>query len=420
MQKQRIRPSRRVRRAATATVAAGALVAGLAVGTSTVGAADFYTPPAQVGPAASEPGVLVRTQPIPLMAPLPGRATRIMYMTAYTDDKPVAATGTVIEPLARWGGRGPRPTVVLGPGTSGQGDQCAPSKLMGVPFALDVAKPSLALNFSLPEMLVLLNNGVRVAVVDYVGMGTPGVPTFLNRAEQGHAMLDAARAALKLRDAPGDAPIAFSGYGQGGAAAAAAAELAHDYAPELNVRASHAGAPMADVISVVNKVDGTHDAGTIGYLLNGLTVRYPKVKPILDRELSPAGKAVLAGVAGQCITDTGLTYGFQRSTAWTRTGESLGQLIARTPELRKTLDDQRIGKGKPSAPVLLEASPADDLVPYATVRRLFDDWRGKGASVQLSDTGLPPLLPGTGLAHAVAKSPNVLPATSYLITALTD
>ncbi|MFT3898849.1 MAG: lipase family protein [Gordonia sp. (in: high G+C Gram-positive bacteria)] len=399
-------------------VSTAALAAGLVVGAPSAHAGDFYTPPAQVSPAASEPGVLVRTQPIPLLGLLPGRATRIMYMTAYQDDKPVAATGTVIEPIPRWAGRGPRPTVVIGPGTVGQGDQCAPSKLMGVPLHLDVTKPSLAVNFAVAEMLMLLNNGVRVAVVDYIGMGTPGVPTYLNRAEQGHAMIDAARAALKLKDAPGNAPVAFSGYGQGGAAAAGAVEIAEKYAPELDVRAAHAGAPMADVISLINKVDGTHDAGTVGYVLNGLQVRYPKLKAILDRELNPSGKAMLAGVANQCIADTGVGYAFRRTANWTTSGESLGRVIARTPELQKALDDQRVGTGKPAAPVLIEASPADDIVPYPAVRRLVDEWRGKGVHVDLSDTAMIPLIPGTGLTHAAAKSPNVIPATSYLIDAL--
>ena len=341
-------------------------------------------------------------------------------MTSNTDKDPGAATGTVVEPLAPGSRGGPRPTVVIGPGTVGQGDQCAPSKLMGSPVAFDPTKPGLALNFLVPEMLLLLNNGIRVAVPDYVGMGTPGVATYLNRAEQGYAMIDAARAALKLANAPGNAPIAFSGYGQGGGAAAAAAEIVADYAPELDVRAAHAGAPIVDVIATMNKVDGTHDAGTIGYLLNGLAVRYPKIRPILDRELNPAGKAMLAGVANQCIADTGFTYGARRSTGWTNSGESIGQLIARTPELQRILDDQRVGKGRPKIPVLLEAAPADDLVPYGPARRVYDEWRANGVAVSLMNDGTPPLLPGTGITHAVAKVPNLIPATSYLMSAFAD
>ncbi|NED64583.1 lipase, partial [Streptomyces sp. SID10244] len=63
----------------------------------------------------------------------PGTAKRIMYTSSYQDGKPVATTGTVIEPTAPWRGKGQRPTVVVGPGTIGQGDQCAASKLMAFP-----------------------------------------------------------------------------------------------------------------------------------------------------------------------------------------------------------------------------------------------------------------------------------------------
>ncbi|GAA3045325.1 alpha/beta fold hydrolase [Gordonia defluvii] len=399
-------------------IAALVAVGGVIGGAPRADAADFYTPPDKVGPAAAQPGVLVRTQSMPLM--LPGRATRIMYMTSYTDKDPVAATGTVVEPLGAWTRGGPRPTVVIGPGTVGQGDQCAPSKLMGTPAAFDPSKGSLALNFVIPEMLLLLNNGVRVAVPDYVGMGTPGVATYLNRAEQGYAMIDAARAALKLADAPGTAPVGFSGYGQGGGAAAAAAEIAPDYAPELDVRAVHAGAPLVDVIAAINQVDGTHDAGTIGYLINGLNVRYPNARAAFHRDLNAAGTTMLAAVANQCITDTGFAYGARRSNLWTQSGESLGQLIARTPELQKTLAAQRVGNGRPKAPVLIEAAPADDLVPYSAARRLYDEWRGKGVAVSLLNDGTPPLLPGTGITHAVAKVPNLIPATSYLMSAFAD
>ena len=100
-----------------------------------------------------------------------------------------------------------------------------------------------------------------------------------------------------MADAPGNAPVAFSGYSQGGSAAAAAVELAPDYARELDIRAAYAGAPVADVLSVIDKADG-HDAGSIGYFFNGLAVRYPKVKDPRPRaELGGQGDARDGGPA---------------------------------------------------------------------------------------------------------------------------
>ena len=46
-------------------------------------------------------------------------------------------------------------------------------------------------------------------------------------------------------------------------------------------------------------------------------------------------------------------------------------------------------RGKPTVPVLLESAPADDVVPYAQVRRLYDEWRGKGVPVTMTVDGTP-------------------------------
>ncbi|WP_284522663.1 lipase family protein [Corynebacterium aquatimens] len=94
----------------------------------------------------------------------------------------------------------------------------------------------------------LNKSGYRVVVIDYIGLGSEGTHTYLNRVEQGHALIDAARATAK----PGE-KVGFWGYSQGGGAAAAAAELVADYAPELNVVGTFAGAPPADPIAVLEQ-----------------------------------------------------------------------------------------------------------------------------------------------------------------------
>ena len=51
-----------------------------------------------------------------------------MSTTADANGELVPVTGYVVEPTSKWRGKGPRPTVVIGRGTVGQGDQCAPSR----------------------------------------------------------------------------------------------------------------------------------------------------------------------------------------------------------------------------------------------------------------------------------------------------
>ena len=148
-----------------ALVVTGLVVgSGLAVGAPAATAAgDFYTPPAQFD---TDPGAVIRSEPSPLLLQIPGvpnqwpgTATRVMYTSSYQDGKPAAVTGTLVEPTAPWQRGGKRPTVVLGPGTVGQGDQCAGSKMMNFPLAIDPAKPSIAVNYTALELNLLLING---------------------------------------------------------------------------------------------------------------------------------------------------------------------------------------------------------------------------------------------------------------------
>lgn len=50
-----------------------------------------------------------------------------MYRSTDARGRPNVVTGTYFEPYNDWPGTGPRPLLVYGPGTQGQGDQCAPS-----------------------------------------------------------------------------------------------------------------------------------------------------------------------------------------------------------------------------------------------------------------------------------------------------
>src|SRR5689334_7294010 len=163
----------------------------------------FYTPPATL-PAAN--GALVRTEPLPLAlslpgitAPLPGRATRLMYRSTDSTGAPVAVTGAYIEPSLPWWGGGARPLVALAPGTLGQGDQCSAS--LGLQYPIVLTPETVSVGYEILAIYRLLARGIAVVVTDYVGLGTPDlVHTYVNRVDGGHALLDAVRAARALPD----------------------------------------------------------------------------------------------------------------------------------------------------------------------------------------------------------------------------
>ncbi|AQA23895.1 secretory lipase family protein [Rhodococcus sp. MTM3W5.2] len=267
-----------------AVVAAALSVVVAAIASPTAAAAptaDFYTPPADL--TASAPGDLIRTEPSELALRVPGTdgafpadGRRIMYRSTDANGAANAVTGTYLEPQRPWEGPGPRPLVSLAVGTHGQGDQCAPSKLLNQLLTFQ-APIGLMTEYEVLGINALLLQGIAVVVTDYDGLGTPGMHTYVNRAAEAHAVLDAARAARNL---PGTSitpagPVGFWGYSQGGGAAAAAAELAADYAPELQVKGTYAGAPPADLGATLAQIDGSFLTGAIGYAINGLAQAYP-------------------------------------------------------------------------------------------------------------------------------------------------
>jgi len=97
---------------------------------------EFYTPSDPL--PAGNPGDLIRSEPMRIVYEPSGllgswvaTATRIMYLSTDSRGKPTAVTGTYFEPDRPWPGAGPRPLIAFAPGTQGQGDQCAPSRVFG-------------------------------------------------------------------------------------------------------------------------------------------------------------------------------------------------------------------------------------------------------------------------------------------------
>ncbi|MFD4029179.1 lipase family protein [Streptomyces sp. NPDC058637] len=389
-------------------VAAGTVCAGLSGAPASAAAPEpvvsrgvtipaFYTPPAQL-PATN--GALIRTEPLPLGLgipgldgrPMPGTATRLMYRSTDSAGQPVAVTGAYIEPSAAWKGTGPRPLVAVASGTMGQGDQCAPSFALQNPLTLN--GDTVSVGYEALAIYRILSTGAAVVVTDYVGLGaTDRLHTYVNRLDQAHALLDAARAA---RAVPGASVTAASrtglyGYSQGGGAGAAAAELQPSYAPDVPLAGTYAGAPPADLTSVMKGIDGSALAGALAWSISGFAQADPDLRAIVDANISATGKAALADASTMCVGDALFGYGFTKSGKWTTNGKSIGDIIAADPRARAALDKQRIGRLKPTGPVRLATGVQDDIVPHSQARQLAVDWCNKGADVTYDAIVLPNL-----------------------------
>ncbi|GHD97052.1 lipase family protein [Streptomyces naganishii] len=401
-------PSRRVLLASAAAAAACLGVQAVPAGAATGSADDtqvvsrgvkipvFYNPPAEL-PSAD--GTLIRSEPLPLAiglptpnGPLPGTATRLMYKSTDSGGGPVAVTGAYIEPTARWSGAGARPLVVVAPGTLGQGDQCAAS--MGLEHPLTFNGRTMSVGYEDLAIYRLLAKGVAVVVTDYAGLGaTDRLHTYVNRVDEGHAVLDAARAARSVAGASvtANSRVGLYGYSQGGGATASAAELQPSYAPDVHLSGTYAGAPPADLTAVTKAIDGSELAGALGWSLNGFLQSDPALRPIADEHLNAAGKAALNDLSTMCVGDALFRYAYSKSTAWTTDGRSVSDIIGSTPALRAFLDSQRIGRLEPAGPVRLATGTSDNLVPHGQARQLAVDWCRKGADVVYKPVVLPGL-----------------------------
>ncbi|WP_204163407.1 lipase family protein [Nocardioides gilvus] len=348
----------------------------------------FYEAPASL-PSAN--GELIRSEKLNfLLDPLKVHtvaydATRVLYKTTNRTGKSIAVSGSVIVPKTKWVGPGTRPVIGYAVGTQGIGDSCAPSRMFSEGFEYE----SLF-------MAGMLARGYAIAMTDYEGLGTAGMHTYMDRVSQGRAVLDIVRTAQRMPSTGLNAksPVAFVGYSQGGAGAASAAELAGSYAPELKVKGTVASAVPADLRALPEAIDGSLYSLFTWFAIAGLTASYDID---MDPYLNAAGKEMYSEIEEACVFDL-LKSAFTNSEDYTTDGAGLTELITREP-FKQMIADQRIGRTKPNAPVLVTHSLLDDVVPHRVGKQLATDWCNKGGNVRLS-TNATPLHVGGMLNHA--------------------
>ncbi|MBC2682521.1 alpha/beta fold hydrolase [Corynebacterium sp. 4HC-13] len=358
------------------------------------------------------PGDILRKKEVAMSGPIngvhitmPKKATKVMYTTTDMYGKATPVTGYMVEPTVPWTGPGSRPTVVIGRGTVGQGDQCAPTRNWPLDGNPDPLTTGRTVNLEGLYDGIFAAQGVRVFVTDYIGMGTPGMHTYMNRLDQAHAMLDAARAARNLVGKDNFGKVGFYGHSQGGGASAAAIEEGSNYAPDLQIAGGYASAPPADLNAVQKHIDGSDLVGAIGFTINGLIARYPQLKPDLDKNLSPAGKAALEDLSTSCTDEITEKYGYQRTGEWTTSGKDLDALLKDLPAATTAMNDQKIGNGKPSAPVMIISGRNDANVEYEQAKNLAKTWCEKGGQVVYRDDFVPPAEDYNHFIQAISGGP---------------
>lgn len=329
----------------------------------------FYAAPKPLPKVA--PGTILRSRPVTVRGlglPLPVSAWQVLYRSTDAQGRPNAVSGTVAvlqdgRPAAG------RPLVAYNIGTHGLASQCAPSYLV-------------RLGVDPEEMLMggVLARGWAIMVTDYEGLGTPGPHTYTSGLATGHAVLDGARAALRLPDAGLDpkTPVGIWGYSEGGLASTWAAELAPAYAPDLDLKGVAAGGVPADLSNIGRKIDGGPLAGFLLAAAVGLDRANPGLR--LGALLNDEGKAAAKTIAGQCVAQWTVQFANHDLAEYTRVPNPLD-----VPRVSRIIAKNKLGGGRPAAPMHIYESVNDEFIPVGDVRELAKTYCAKGVVVQYTE-----------------------------------
>lgn len=286
--------------------------------------------------AATEHGDLLDQEEVD--AGLSVSTYRIRYASTSPEDEPIEVTGLVAVPEE------PTAIVTWAHGTTGVGDDCAPSK-----------NPVGGIGWMAP----LLDEGWIIAATDYEGMGTPGVHPYLHGTSEGRSTLDIARAAAELAGVGEDLPVLVWGHSQGGHSALWAGELAAEWTPELDVRGVVAGAPASDPPLIAGALQGGGGvSGFLAMLFAGWADAEPE-RADLSLVLTPDALA-----AFEAVEEPSCTAQWFAAMAGLEGRFTLGNPNEIEP-WGTMLEENTAGQVATDIPILVLHGDADNVVPAA-------------------------------------------------------
>jgi len=177
-----------------------------------------------------EPGQLLEKEPMALAQGIDGQAWRVTYATTTPRGDVVPSTGVIVRPNGD-PPEGGFPVVTWAHGTTGVGDDCAPSK-----------QPA----FNMVGLQQLIGAGYALVATDYLGLGTPGQHPYLVGVAAATSVIDIVRAAQGPDGMDAGNVVVAWGYSQGGHAVLFVREIIGEYAPEMELKGIAATAPLID------------------------------------------------------------------------------------------------------------------------------------------------------------------------------
>lgn len=316
---------------------------------------DLYSLASSIAPG--DPGELIATQRVEVRG-VDATVLRVLYHSRSVQGEDIAVSGLLVAPPGPPPAGG-RDILSFAHGTTGIADRCAPS--------LDPTAAGLLLAGP------LLERGLVVAATDYEGLGTPGRHPYLVGESEGRGVLDIARAARHLGEEIGASNrVVIWGHSQGGHAALFANQIAPEWAPELEIVGTVAGAPPSQLSELgVGVRDGPFQH-YVALVVAGWAAAYPDADPAAV--LTDTGVELLDAVDETCALDD--VFGAIASE----------DLVERDPmsvePWASLLDANEPGQVAGPSPVLIVHGEADELIPVNSSQRLLDRMCAVGQLVE--------------------------------------
>lgn len=305
-----------------------------------------------------EPGDLIAYQPIDTPES-PALLWRVLYHSESLAGDDIAVSGLVVVPDGPAPAEG-RDVLTWAHGTTGIADECAPSKDPGG-AGLALAAPFIERN-------------MVVVATDYEGLGTPGRHPYIAGESEGRGTLDIVTAAQQLEGTGASGRVVIWGHSQGGHAALFANQIAEDWAPELDVVGTVAGAPPSQLPLIAAALKDSPFRFYLGMVAAGWAAAYPDADPA--DVLTPLGLERLDLVDAGCGGDL--------ATAWSDAAyEDLVKADPNTVEPWKTLlTENDPGFVVGASPVLIIHGGEDEQIPVVSSQLLLDRMCGIGQVVE--------------------------------------
>lgn len=300
-----------------------------------------------------------------------GQAWRILYSTPDQHDRPAVSTAAVFVPHGT-PPPGGWPVIAWAHGTVGLGDDCTPS-----------AHPRSARDNQ--YLSHWLDQGYAVVGTDYVGLGTPGLMSYLNSVTEAHSVVDSVRAAHAM-DLPLAPKWAIIGQSQGGGAAINSARRASEFTAGsgLDYRGVVATGTPANIEQTVLRAGPDMPAQPVppaaisytAFILAALREAHPELP--VDSVLTPRGKELADAAETVCKPDLDTRVG------GTTLNELFSAPVASLPGIDAVLEQFM---GTPvdgyDRPIFLGAGLRDVDVPPESTRWLDEQLVAHGQEVEL-------------------------------------